>query len=136
HGQYVDNLLSKHIIREDGTPGENFWLARQSSAVDKDRFDLSPGGKQPYGVLPAALAGGPTTPYITKLAAAKAAENGLADDYYQYLLTGGTGLKSGAVDTRLPNATALPPGPFQLTPGVGYDDYAASPVHRFYQMWQ
>jgi len=25
---------------------------------------------------------------------------------------------------------------FQLTPGVAYDAYAASPVHRFYQMWQ
>ena len=25
---------------------------------------------------------------------------------------------------------------FQLTPGVKYDDYANSPVHRFYQMWQ
>ena len=25
---------------------------------------------------------------------------------------------------------------FQLSPGVRYDDYSASPVHRFYQMWQ
>src|SRR6185312_14135850 len=33
-------------------------------------------------------------------------------------------------------ATNLPPGPLQLTPGIKYDDYAASPVHRFYQMWQ
>ena len=23
-----------------------------------------------------------------------------------------------------------------MSPGVGYDDYAESPVHRFYQMWQ
>jgi phospholipase C len=30
----------------------------------------------------------------------------------------------------------LPDGVFRLTPGVKYDDYAASPVHRFYQMWQ
>lgn len=29
-----------------------------------------------------------------------------------------------------------PPGPFQITPGIPYDAYAASPVHRFYQMWQ
>ena len=27
----------------------------------------------------------------------------------------------------------LPNGPFQLTPGVPYDAYADSPVHRFYQ---
>ena len=33
-------------------------------------------------------------------------------------------------------ATRLPNGPFQLTPGVPYDAYAASPVHRFYQAWQ
>ncbi len=39
-------------------------------------------------------------------------------------------------DTRIPNVNSLPPGPFQLTPGVAYDAYAASPVHRFYQMCQ
>ena len=34
--------------------------------------------------------------------------------------------------------TALPAGPFQLTNSstFTYNDYAASPVHRFYQMWQ
>jgi phospholipase C len=54
-----------------------------------------------------------------------------------YMTTGGTGLKAGSVDTRIPNATALPPGPFQLTSKtLPYDSYAASPVHRFYQMWQ
>ncbi len=33
---------------------------------------------------------------------------------------------------------SLPPGPFQLTNGSTflYNSYAASPVHRFYQMWQ
>ena len=33
---------------------------------------------------------------------------------------------------------ALPAGPFQLTNGdtFTYNSYAASPVHRFYQMWQ
>ncbi|HEY2749061.1 MAG TPA: alkaline phosphatase family protein [Polyangia bacterium] len=136
HGQYVDNLLSKHIIHEDGTPAENYALALQQSAVDKTKWSPSPGGKTPYSVLPPALAGGPKTPYVSTIAEAQAAENGLPNDYYQYLTTGGTGLASGAVDTRLPNATTLPPGPFQLTPGIAYDDYAASPVHRFYQMWQ
>jgi phospholipase C len=136
HGQYVDNLLAKGIIKEDGSPGPNYALALQHSAVDETKYSIAPGGKKAYAVLPAALAGGPTTPYLTSIADAKAAENGLPDDYYQYLTTGGTGLKSGTVDTRLPNATALPPGPFQLTPHIGYDDYSASPVHRFYQMWQ
>src|ERR1019366_10152059 len=80
--------------------------------------------------------GGPTTPFVTTVADAEAAENGLPPDYIQFLTTGGTGLPSKAVDTRIPNATSWPPGPFQLTPGVPYDAYAASPVHRFYQMWQ
>ena len=64
-------------------------------------------------------------------------ENGLPDDYYVYLTTGGTGLAHGAVDTRVPNATSLPPGPFQITSATHpYDAYDNSPVHRFYQMWQ
>ena len=58
-------------------------------------------------------------------------------DYYVYLTTGGTGLAHGAVDTRIPNATTLPPGPFQITSATHpYDAYDNSPVHRFYQMWQ
>ena len=61
-------------------------------------------------------------------------ENGFADDYYVYLTTGGTGLAHGAVDTRVPNATSLPPGPFQITSATHpYDAYDNSPVHRFYQ---
>ncbi|MEP6645004.1 MAG: hypothetical protein ABJA69_10945 [Acidobacteriaceae bacterium] len=33
-GQSVDNLLSKGIVNEDGTPGPNFALASPSSAED------------------------------------------------------------------------------------------------------
>ena len=136
-GEWVDNLLSKHIINADGTPGPRFPAAHQRSAVDMTNWKESPGDKWLYPVLPPPLAGGPTTPYISTLAEAKSVENGLPNDqYYTYLTTGGTGLKSRTVDTRIHNVTKLPPGPFQLTPGVAYDDYAASPVHRFYQMWQ
>jgi phospholipase C len=61
----------------------------------------------------------------------------LPSTYYKFLTTGGTGLPSGVPDTRIFNVTNLPPGPFQLTSSsLSYDDYAASPVHRFYQMWQ
>ena len=53
------------------------------------------------------------------------------------LLTGATGLASGTPDTRLgQDPLTVPSGPFQLSPGIAYDAYAASPVHRFYQMWQ
>jgi phospholipase C len=98
---------------------------------------LSPSGNTPYAVLPPALAGGYTTAPFPDVATAKVFENGLPDDYYVYLTTGGTGLAHGAVDTRIPNATTLPSGPFQITSAtMPYDTYAASPVHRFYQMWQ
>src|SRR5689334_8973529 len=33
-GEHVDNLLSKGIIDEDGSPGPNYSLAVQYSAVD------------------------------------------------------------------------------------------------------
>jgi phospholipase C len=138
-GEKVDNLLSKHIVNEDGTPGPRYWRSHQDSAVDtsSEGFQESPQGKKLYPVLPPPVVGGPTTPYFQNIAAAKTVENGLpSDQYYTYLTTGGTGLKSKTIDTRIPNAAKLQPGPFQITPGIPYDAYAASPVHRFYQMWQ
>jgi phospholipase C len=138
-GQKVDNLLSRGIVNADGTPGPNYSLARQYSTEDlhSDKYQVSPMGKSVYSQLPAPLAGGPKTPYLPNIATAKLIENGLPDDtYYSYLTTGGTGLAAGVPDTRIPNVNNLPAGPFQLTPGVPYDGYAASPVHRFYQMWQ
>jgi phospholipase C len=136
HHQRIWNLLSRGIVDENGAPGENFALSTQFSAVDDSTFNLSPMAKTLYDLLPPPLAGGPTKPYFSSVADATAAENGLEPADYALLTTGGTGLASGAIDTRIANVSALPPGPFQLTPGVKYDDYAASPVHRFYQMWQ
>jgi phospholipase C len=139
HGETVSNLLSKGIVREDGTPGPNFSLASQSLANDSnaDGYRLSPSGNTTYSVLPPVLAGGYTAAPFPTVAAAKAVENGLENQDYVLLTTGGTGLSHGAVDTRIPNATTLPPGPFQLTsPTHPYDVYDNSPVHRFYQMWQ
>ena len=139
-GQTVNNLLSEGIIQADGTPGPNFAVAHQNSAVDTfvQRYQMSPGGKSLYSVLPTPLVGGPTTPYFQTLEQAMQAENGLAPEYYQYMLTGGTGLQAGQPDTRITNVTNLPPGPFQLTNSTThpYDVYDNSPVHRFYQMWQ
>jgi phospholipase C len=140
NGQRIDNLLSKGIVKEDGTPGPNFALAVQKSAVDSppSTFELSPGSQAPYTVLPPVLAGGPKTPLVSSLAAAQAAESAaLPADYVPLLLTGSTGLTGGTPDTRLAqNPLTVPSGPFQLSPGIAYDDYSASPVHRFYQMWQ
>ena len=138
-GQTISNLLSKGIVNADGTPGPNFALASQSSANDSstDGYQLSPSENTAYPVLPPVLAGGYTTPPFPNVWTAKIYENALPADYYVYLTTGGTGLSHGAVDTRIPNATTLPSGPFQLTSATHpYDSYDNSPVHRFYQMWQ
>jgi phospholipase C len=142
-GEKVFNLLSEGIIKADGTPGPNFSKAEQKAATDRqpDAFLLNPPKISfPGSVLPAPLVGGPADSYITddSLTLAKQSENGLPSDYYGYLVTGGTGQKSHTPDARITNVTALPAGPFQLTNGdtFTYNSYAASPVHRFYQMWQ
>ena len=139
HGQTISNLLSKGIVNADGTPGPNFSQASQSAATDTstDGYKLSPPANTAYPVLPPVLAGGYTTPPFPDIATARKYENGLPRDYYVYLTTGGTGLNHGDVDTRIPNATTLPSGPFQITSATHpYDAYDNSPVHRFYQMWQ
>lgn len=140
-GQTVDNLLSKHIINPDGTPGPNYAFAVQYSASTTGLYDNSPQGKSLYSALPAPLVGGPSNICknngICNLADATSSENGLAPGYYYYMETGGTGQKNGTPDRRIPNVNNLPPGPFQLSSRTfPYDSYAQSPVHRFYQMWQ
>ncbi len=136
-GQSVNNLLSRHIIKEDGTPGVNFSAASQFTAQDTDKFQESPQSKSLYDVLPAPLVGGPKDAPISTLADAEATENGLDPAFSVFLTTGGTGQDSRTPDQRITNVNNLPPGPFQLTSKTfPYDAYAASPVHRFYQMWQ
>jgi phospholipase C len=51
---------------------------------------------------------------------------------------GGTGLDvTLGPDTRIPNVTALPPGPFQLTSStLPYDAFTADTIHQFFQMYQ
>jgi phospholipase C len=93
-----------------------------------------------------------TTNYLDPVSCATATESGLPNEadtngltYYQSLASGGTGQYSYTPDVRIANFDALPAGPFQLTNGtktatpgysLTYTDYSASPVHRFYQMWQ
>ena len=153
HDQWVDNLLSRRIIaldaNKDAVPGPNFGRASQLAAQDTgstDAFLLSPPKQQfPNNQLPAPLVGGPKTctnndftQCLATLSVAEQTESGLESSYYQYLLTGATGQTSKTPDQRISNVSTLPAGPFQLTNGetFPYDAYAASPVHRFYQMWQ
>jgi phospholipase C len=142
-GEKVMNLLSQGIVNADGTPGPNFSKAEQSAAEDRtpDAFLLNPPKNTFQGaVLPAPLVGGPTDSYIKNddLSLAISSENGLPTDYYTSLISGGTGQTSRTPDQRIKNVDALPTGPFQLTNGdtFNYNSYSASPVHRFYQMWQ
>jgi phospholipase C len=142
-GQNIWNLLSQGIVNADGTPGPNFWKAAQNAASNPapDAFLLSPPQTSfPGNVLPAPLNGGPTDSFVKgdNLTVAQQSENGLPTSYYPFLVSGGSGLTGQVPDTRITNVNSLPPGPFQLTNGTTftYNSYAASPVHRFYQMWQ
>ena len=161
-GEKVLNLLSQGIVKANGNPGRNYGDALQYKAFDTKQYNLTP-PKTPYVILPPALSGGGSngSPSVcvgidksftgtecvspANLVIARQLENGLADGYYQYLLTGGTGQPGGQPDKRIfydgQGASHLPPGPYQLTqdtsqPTYPYDAYAASPVHRFYQMYQ
>ena len=146
-GQTVLNLLSEGIVNSNGTPGPNFSKAQQLAATDtaSDAFLLSPPKQDfPNNQLPSPLVGGPYDSYVSgdSISLAEASENGLppypAYPYYQYLVSGGTGQTKYTPDQRITNVNSLPAGPFQLTNGgqFTYNSYAASPVHRFYQMWQ
>jgi phospholipase C len=147
-GETVHNLLSEGIVKEDGTPGRNFAKAAQNQASDTTTYQLSPPDQMPYSVLPPAMTDGApqvasdeSPPPFATLAAATAAEteinDGLPVRSYRLLTTGATGLANDSIDTRVPNATSLPNGPWQLgSRTLPYDSYTSSPVHRFYQMWQ
>src|SRR5580693_7800912 len=150
NGQTVWNLLSEGIVNSNGTPGPSFRQFEQKAASDTgtDPFLLNPAKNGfPNNTMPPPLVGGAKDSYIPNdnLQLAMASENGLPQDYYPYLVSGGTGLTSKTPDTRINGVTStapyysmLKPGPFQLTNGKAfvYNSYAASPVHRFYQMWQ
>ncbi len=145
NGESVWNLLSEGIVKANGAPGPNFDKAHQLAAFDQgsDPFLLSPPKTDfPSNELPAPLVGGPqeALSYIpgNSLTLAQETEAGLPSNYYPDLISGGTLLTPKTPDTRITDVNSLPAGPFQLTNGntFSYNDYAASPVHRFYQMWQ
>jgi phospholipase C len=160
-GESVDNLLSKGIINQDGSPGPHYARAAQSAAVDNNNFySINPGQKTLYNnntnklqtpgtsyapqacypdVNTAAL-NGPGC--MATLALAAQADYGLLAQDLPLLMRGATGLPGGSPDTRILNANNLPNGPYPLVTQQGSgvaslaDTYGGSPVHRFYQMWQ
>ncbi|HTC11365.1 MAG TPA: alkaline phosphatase family protein [Acetobacteraceae bacterium] len=142
-GDKVWNLLSEGIVNADGSPGPNYAKALQYQASDTTTFNLTPSKTGPYKTLPPPntdgapqAASNESPPPFATIAAAEAVDYGVLPRDLYLLTTGATGLPDDSVDTRVANATQLPPGPFELTPGVPYDSYAASPVHRYYQNYQ
>jgi phospholipase C len=144
----VKNLLSEGIIKADGSEGPNIQLARQYSSTDTDTYSIAPGHRVEYAKgtsnpFPPIMTGGAPevasntnpAPFAT-VAAAEAADYGLETADIPILTTGATGVAKYSVDTRYPDAATPYNVPYQLTPHITYDDYAASPVHRFYQMFQ
>ncbi|MGA8146377.1 MAG: alkaline phosphatase family protein [Gallionellaceae bacterium] len=145
-GQTISNLLSNGIINANGSPGPNFALAAQYQATltGPAKYTLSPATKTRYQVLPPPLTGSAHSkasdtnppPFASLSIATTAESDALLPEDLPLLTTGATGLPKDSIDTRIANAGNLPNGPFPLTPSLKYDDYAASPVHRFYQGWQ
>ncbi len=134
-GQTVLNLLSEGIVNLDGKPGPFFARARQWQATDTTSYSPAPTKLAPYGLLPEMnTAGAPTDAPATSVGEAEAIEPALEPQDYVKLTIGGTGLPQDAIDTRFP--AALGNGPVPMDNYISYDDYAASPVHRFFQMWQ
>jgi phospholipase C len=118
-GNTVGNLLSKGIVNSDGSPGPNYSLAQQYSAdtTGSSVFELSPTtGKALYPVLPAPLNGGPTDVckdnHICSIKTAMESESALSTtpfNYYQYMLTGGSGLTGHVPDSRITGVSQTPP---------------------------
>src|SRR5215467_4108902 len=152
-GQRIDNLLSRGIVNEDGTPGPNFGTAAQFTVLPQAKYFIGApdGSKTAYVTLPPPdLLGVPSAgsdthpPPFATVAAARAAEPSLKPADAVLLTTGASGLAATrGPDTRIANVTFLPNGPFQFTArdprngqGLPYDAYTESAIHRFFQTWQ
>ncbi|MGB2901253.1 MAG: alkaline phosphatase family protein [Candidatus Acidiferrum sp.] len=159
----VSNLLSKGIIKADGTPGTHFSKAAQFQAVApfKTKFfiSLDKDEKAPYTTLPAptlnfspspdaSIIGfatePPPFPPATPTAFLAAIEPSLETADLGLLKTGAPGVNNTFVltpvpdfDTRVANFSNLPNGPFPLRgPNLPYDSYTGDTTHRLFEMWQ
>ncbi len=141
----ISNILSKGIVNEDGTPGPSYGMAQQYSVSAQPLFYIGPpnSDKTPYNTS-SNLMPQPNTNGAPKAASATSApfisippETDIEPANASLLTTGATGLATGVLDTRVPGAGSLPPGPFVLQgPMLTDDDYTGDMTHRFYQAWQ
>jgi phospholipase C len=147
-GDHVSNLLSKRIIDINGQPGSNFAAGAQSSAVETGAYQLAPGSKQIYALLPPQTTGNLPTgasdtsgpPFATD-AGALAWETMF---YHQYaplfdphdMTVGASPFPKYVPDGRIADVTKLPNGPFQVTGLTPYDFYMSDMNHGFFPEWQ
>ena len=107
-GQSVNNLLSKGIVKEDGTPGPLFFLANQSPASDTTVYQLIPPKTPRMRFCRRSLpVDTPPAPF-PNAATAASVENGLLPEDYVLLTTGGTGLAPERLTLAIPRLRACP----------------------------
>jgi phospholipase C len=153
-GQTISNILSKGIVNIDGTPGPNFSLAQQYSVAAQSSwyFGAPDAAKIPYSpthLMPQPNTNGapsapstnpitdPTAPFATVAIVQSLGEADINPGDVELLTTGATGLSAGVLDTRIPGAGSLPPGPFPLQgPNITDDDYTGDMTHRFFSAAQ
>jgi phospholipase C len=142
--EHVLNLLSERIVKDDGSPNENFDKAHQfqiTSAPNGGKYFIGAGSanKTLYTTLPAPDIGGvPAVSIAAPILGLPGGDPGLPPQDQFLFGTGGTGLAATlGPDTRITNVNTLPPGPFQMTgPTMPYDAYTADTIHQFFQMYQ
>jgi phospholipase C len=151
-GEKIRNLLSRGIVKFDGSPGPNFALAQQFAVAPQAQwyFGAPKTAKAPYGngssgvLMPQPNTNGaPSTqsttgaPFVSVAAAQATGETDVNSNDFDILTTGATGLPAGVLDTRVPKAGMLPNGPFLLQgPSLTDDDYTGDMTHRFFQAAQ
>jgi phospholipase C len=151
-GEAVSNLLSKGIIKADGTPGRNFKLSEQFQAVPPFRtsyfVSLNDNEKAPYAKLPEPTlnyspngSAPPPFPPATPPAFLAAIEPSLETGDLHLLTTGASGASNTYFlpdpDTRVQNYNNLPNGSFPLKgAALPYDSYTGDTTHRLFEMWQ
>jgi phospholipase C len=131
-GEHVDNLLSKGIIKEDGSPGPNYAKAAQFSTTVNNFYSINPTPKTPYNTTTNKLRRRerptrhrPATPpsnklrstvrgCLTTLSEAARGDYGLRKQDLPLLTTGATGIPGNSPDTRVLDYASLPNGPYPL----------------------
>jgi phospholipase C len=167
-GQTISNILSKGIVKEDGTPGPNFSKAQQfsvspqpmwyfgapnsaktaynttSNPMPQPNTNFAPRFQDdPNGNFSASFPDAPLTSFaqLTPLGG----ETDIQPVNQELTTTGSTNITTGgpsnngngALDSRIPGAGSLPPGPYPLLgTNINDDDYTGDTTHRYFQAAQ